>query len=204
MKQTKKIVITGSISTGKSTVTDLIRNAGYTVIDSDKISFDVTKKDSVGLKKIVDEFGEKFLVESGELNRKKLGNLIFKDYIQRNKLNSILHPLILNEVKNQIQISKEKIIFVDIPLYFEIKKEIDSFGLFFDEIVLVYSNRDIQLSRLMNRDNIDKIAAKSKINSQISIEEKKSLSTYVIYNNGTLEELKEEVSIYLKSLRGYK
>ena len=204
MKQIKKIAITGSIATGKSTVTKMIRDAGYSVINSDAVSREITSKGSVGLNRIILEFGEDYLTDNGELNRSKLGELIFSDLDQRNKLNSILHPLIINEIKNKINNSKEEIIFIDIPLYFEIKEELDKLGLFFDEVVIVYSNKSIQLKRLIKRDSINEHSAKLKISSQMSVNKKKKLADYVIDNNGSLSDLKEEVDTYLNKLRGFK
>lgn len=204
MKQNscKIIGITGGIATGKSTVTNMIREKGHMVIDADKIARNVVEKNSPAYVEILDFFGEDFLDENENIDRKKLGSIIFKDESLRKKLNNIVHPYIYENIKNQIlkHSEREKTIFLDIPLLIE---ELDSFNkyeIYFDEIWLVYVDELTQLNRLMKRDLIDEKEALYRINSQISIELKKKYATRILDNRGELRELEKQLDKILNEI----
>lgn len=189
------IGLTGGIGTGKSTVARRLIEKGYTVIDTDIISKEVIEKEEVIIK-IKEEFGD-ILDYNGKINRKKLGQIVFKDEKKLNVLNSIMHPIILNEMRKQIN-EKSKlhnIIIVDVPLLFEINIEKE-----FDIILLVYSTKEIQLKRIMERDNRTKEEALNMINSQMDLEFKKKKSDYILKNNNTLKDLYEEIDKVLEKL----
>lgn len=189
------IGLTGGIGTGKSTVARRLIEKGYTVIDTDIISKEVIEKEEVIIK-IKEEFGD-ILDYNGKINRKKLGQIVFKDEKKLNVLNSIMHPIILNEIRKQIN-EKSKlhnIIIVDVPLLFEINIEKE-----FDIILLVYSTKEIQLKRIMERDNRTKEEALNMINSQMDLEFKKKKSDYILKNNNTLKDLYEEIDKVLEKL----
>ena len=189
------IGLTGGIGTGKSTVARRLIEKGYPVIDTDIISKEIIEKEEIIIK-INEELGD-VLDYNGKINRKKLGQIVFKDKKKLNVLNSIMHPIILNEMRKQIN-EKSKlhnIIIVDVPLLFEIIIEKD-----FDLILLVYSTKEIQLKRIMERDNRTKEEALNIINSQMDLELKKKKSDYILKNNNTLKDLYEEIDNVLEKL----
>lgn len=180
-----KIGITGGIASGKSTVVSFLKKR-YKVIEADLIAKDLMKIGNINYKNIVDEFSCNILLANGEIDKKKLGEIIFNDANKRELLNNITHKNIFDKMKEEI-LKSEEICFVDIPLLFESKKE----GLYidFDEIWLVSVDRKVQIERLMKRDNISKEYAKNKIDSQMDLNEKIRLSDRVIPNNGSINEL---------------
>ncbi len=195
MNQNKVIGLTGSIATGKSQVSNYLRDKGIKVVDADLIA-----RDLVDIPIVKDEikkaFGENIYVNEN-LDRKKLAEIVFNNDKKRNILNDIMHPhiykIILDEIKNP-----NEIVFVDIPLLFENEKVNEKFGLSFDEIWLVYVDRELQIERLMKRDGISRDYAEKKINSQISVEEKRKKSDVIIDNSGALEETFMQVEENLK------
>ena len=164
------IGITGGISSGKTSITNyLIENYNnYTYIDTDIITHKLLK-DSKVIKEIENNFGKE-VIENDQINRKILGSIIYNDSKKRALLNSIIHPLVIKEVKKQIKMAHTKLIFVIVPLLFETNMD-----LLMDEIWYVYVSKDIQIKRLMIRDNIDYDYAQKKINSQMSEEEKRKI-----------------------------
>ncbi|NMW85621.1 dephospho-CoA kinase [Peptoniphilus sp. AGMB00490] len=197
MNQNKVIGLTGSIATGKSQVSRFLKNKGIKVVDADLIARDVANFEFVK-NKIKEEFGED-LYKDGNLDRKKLAEVVFKNGKAREKLNQIMHPEIYKEIKRQIEDSDE-LVFVDIPLFFENEDLNKKYGLNFDEIWLVYVDRATQIKRLMKRDDISREYAKEKINSQLSVEEKKEKADVIIDNRATLYETFAQVDSKLKKM----
>ncbi|MDU3009894.1 MAG: dephospho-CoA kinase [Peptoniphilus harei] len=195
MNQNKIIGLTGSIATGKSQVSNYLKDKGIKVIDADLIARDVANYKSVK-NKIKKEFGDD-LYKDDKLDRKKLAEIIFARKIHRQKLNSIMHPEIYKKIKKESD-SADGLVFIDIPLLFENEDLNKKYGLVFDEIWLVYVDRERQIERLMKRDDISKEYAEEKINSQISVEEKRKKSDVIIDNSGTLEETFAQVEENLK------
>lgn len=196
------IGLTGGIGTGKSTVTNILKGKGYNVLDADKISREVVEKGKPGYQEIVEEFGESILLDDGSLDRKSLGNIIFRSEKQRKKLNEIIHPYIfkrIEELKDEIS-KNNNILFLDIPLLFEEYNMFREYNIVFDEIWLVYTDRKTQISRIMKRDSISEKDALDKINSQIDIEDKKCKASEILDNSGKIEELEKQVDKLLKRL----
>lgn len=190
MKQSKIIAITGSIASGKSQVTNFLKQLSYKVIDSDIISRDIINEREV-IEKIKSYFGEN-LYSKGVLDRSALASIIFNDREKRDLLDSITHPLIYKRISEKIQeYKREKIVFVDIPLLIE--NGTKSYDMDFDEIWLVYADKETQIRRLMSRDNISYDYANIKISSQMSMEEKKKYADIILDNRGDLNELKDKV-----------
>lgn len=171
----KVIGITGSIACGKSYVSKYLSNLGYEVIDTDIISHEITQDNSIYLSDIKKHFPT--CVKNGKLQRKELSNIIFNDKSKREELNNILHPIIFNQVKTMINKSQSDIIFLDVPLMFEAH-----FDVICDKIICVYTDLDIQIERLIKRDNIKKEDAIKKINSQMKLKDKMELCDYLIYS----------------------
>lgn len=188
------IVVTGSIATGKSTVTSLLMMSGFKIIDADAIAHKLLDENSA---KIALMFGEEF-VSDGRVDRKKLGTIIFSDEVQRNRLEEFLHPLIKDEILSQSAFCESKDIpyIIDIPLFFE-KKNYD-----LDEVLVVYTTSKLQLERLMKRENLSEEDAKKKISLQMSIEDKKNLGSFVVDNSGDLKNLQREVDKFITYIKG--
>ena len=179
------IALTGGISTGKSTVCNLFKLHGFLTIDADLIAHRLLDENS---DKIASMFGEKY-VENGKVIRKELGKIIFSNEENKLKLEALLHPLIKEEIIKESRIFEEqnKPYFVDIPLFFE------KMHYPIPKSLVIYTPKDIQIQRLMKRDNIDENEAKLKISNQMDIEEKKKLADMVIDNSQNLKHLQAEV-----------
>lgn len=195
MNQSKIIGLTGSIATGKSQVSKYLKDKGIKVVDADLIARDVANYKSVK-NKIKKEFGDDLYIND-QLDRKKLAEIIFAKKIHRQKLNDIMHSEIYKEINKKTR-GKEDLVFVDIPLLFENEDINKKYGLDFDEIWLVYVDRETQIKRLMDRDRISRDYAEKKINSQISVEDKRKKADVIIDNSGTLEETFAQVEENLK------
>ena len=181
----KKIIgLTGSIASGKSTVSSKFKQLGYQVIDCDEINHSILLNGSIGYTNVVAEFGSDILDENNEIDRKKLGNIIFNDKTSKEKLNQILHPLIKMIVKDEIDKVEDGLVFLDCPLLFE-----TDFHELCDLKIVVYVNMDMQISRLMERDGITFPEALKKIYAQMSLDEKLALADYVLDNCHSLGDL---------------
>ena len=186
----KIIGITGGIASGKSTVTNFLRHKGFKVVDADVLVHQLQKPGGRLYQILVEHFGEKILLENGELNRPILASLIFsnpeeQEWSKRTQGEIIREELVA--LRNQLA-QTEALFFMDIPLLFE-----QDYASWFDETWLIYVNRDIQLERLMKRDQISKEAAESRLNSQWPLERKISLSSHSLDNNGNQEQLIAQV-----------
>ena len=187
--------ITGGIATGKTAVSDILKNLDIKVIDMDIISREVIKLPKI-IQSIQNEFGSG-VVKNGTVDRKLLREFIFDDKAKVQKLNNIMHPAIIEKAKNEIDRLKSStpLIVVVIPLLFETNLEYLT-----DSILLVTADYDKQVERIMTRDNSTKTNAENIIAAQMPLSEKVKKSNYVIENNGTYEELKEKVFTFLKTL----
>jgi len=178
------VVLTGGIATGKSTVANLFKDDGFTVIDADNIAHIMLDKQS---DEIVKLFGSEYLVNS-KVDRKALGGLIFANPLEKKRLEELLHPLIFDEIEAQSMKEDvyKKPYIVDIPLFFETARYPIS------KSIVVYTSIDSQLKRLIARDASSHKEAQQRIASQMNIEKKRELSTYLIDNSKALKYLKEE------------
>ena len=193
----KIIGITGGIASGKSTVTEFLRQKGFQVVDADIVVHQLQKPSGRLYQVLVEHFGEKILLENGELNRPLLASLIFSNPEEQEWSKSTQGEIIREELaalRNQLA-QTESLFFMDIPLLFE-----QNYASWFDETWLVYVNRDIQLERLMKRDQISKEAAESRLNSQWPIERKISLSSHSLDNNRNQEQLIAQVVQLLEEM----
>ena len=182
----KIIGMTGGIASGKSTVTEFLRQKGFQVVDADAVVHQLQKPGGRLYQVLVEHFGEKVLLENGELNRPLLASLIFSNPEEQEWSKRTQGEIIREELaalRNQFA-QTEALFFMDIPLLFE-----QNYASWFDETWLVYVNRDVQLERLMRRDQISKEAAESRLNSQWPLERKISLASHSLDNNGNQEQL---------------
>lgn len=190
------IGLTGGIATGKSTVSRMLKDRDVPVVDADVIAREVVQPGEPAYRKIVDLFGKEILLESGEIDRKKLGKVIFAEEEKRKQLNQIVHPAVREQMlatRDQLIAAGKDLVVLDIPLLFESK-----LVHFVEKVVVVYVKEEIQLKRLMDRDNSTSEEAMSRINAQLSIEEKARLADKVIDNSGTREETERQLNDLLE------
>ena len=191
----KIIGITGGIASGKSTVTNFLRQKGFEVVDADALVHQLQKPGGRLYQILVEHFGEKVLLEDGELNRPLLASLIFSNSEEREWSKQTQGQIIreeLGSLRDKLA-QTEDIFFMDIPLLFE-----QDYASWFDETWLVYVRRDTQLDRLMNRDQLSKESAETRLASQWPLEEKKKFATYILDNNGSREQLLSQVETLLE------
>lgn len=185
------IGLTGSIASGKSTVARMFQELGYPIVDADIVARVVVEPGTKTLNEIVEKFGKDILLENGELNRSKLGDIIFHNPAKRKELNDLMHPAIRKEMLRQRDewIEKgEKHIVMDIPLLFE-----SHLQHFVEKILVVSVSEDVQLSRLMERNHLSKEEARARIASQLPLSVKEKGADAVIYNNGSLENTRSQL-----------
>ncbi|OJG26909.1 dephospho-CoA kinase [Enterococcus caccae] len=186
--------LTGGIATGKSTVVKLFRNLGFPVVDADLIAREIVEVGMPALAKIVGAFGSEILRLDGSLDRKKLGKLVFSDKQKRRELNELLSPFLKEAILSQIKKKEEKakLVVVDIPLLYE-----GGYDAYMDKVAVVYVPENIQLMRLMKRDQLTEGEAWQRINSQLSIETKKQRADILFDNQKTIQETEEIVKSWL-------
>lgn len=194
----KWIGITGSMGSGKSTVSDLIEGMGYPVVRADDISRRMTSRGSVGLQKIVDHFGNNLLNSNGELDRKALADQVFGKADKLKELESILHPLIQQEVLRWRKSQDEagaKFAFYDIPLLFENNLQKN-----FDVVICVVAPEEAIVERVIRRSGLSEDEIHKRLSHQVPVNEKIQKSDFVIDNSGTLNELRVKVQKLLTTL----
>ena len=185
-----KVAIVGNIASGKSTVENIIREKGYVVYDSDKISHDILAG-SFAVRKM---FADDDILTDGQIDRKKLAKIVFNDKEKMKLLELILHPQIVTELLKIFQ-GEEKIIFVSVPQLFEA-----NFQTLFDKIIFINADENIRLERLMRRNNMSEEDALKRITAQVKAEEKIPKSDFVIENNSSVENLKEQIENVLSNI----
>lgn len=186
------IALTGGISTGKSTVCNLLKLHGFSIIDADNIAHRLLDLNS---DKIAILFGNEY-VENGKVIRKELGKIIFSNEENKLKLEALLHPLIYEEIKKEALRLEDcgKPYFIDIPLFFE------KMSYPVKSTLVIYTPKDIQVQRLMQRDSINENEALLKISNQMDIEKKKELADRFIDNSKDLKHLQNEIEKYIKEI----
>ena len=186
----KIIGITGGISSGKSTVTNFLRQRGFQVVDADALVHQLQAPGGRLYNILVEHFGNQVLLKNGQLNRPLLASLIFSNPEEQEWSIETQGQVILEELaafKNQLA-QTEAIFFMDIPLLFE-----QGYESWFDEVWLIYLDRETQIERLMNRDKLSLEAAESRLASQWSLDKKKKLATHIIDNSGSLDQLLSQI-----------
>lgn len=188
------IGLTGSIASGKSTVSSMIKTLHIPVVDADKLARDVVEPGEEAYLEVIHAFGEEILLEDRTIDRKKLGEIIFSHADKREQLNGIVHPAIRKAMLRQrdeyVQ-DGAKCVVLDIPLLFESK-----LTHFVDKTIVVYVEESVQLERLMSRDGYSEVEANQRIKSQLSMNKKARLADAVIDNNGSIK----ETDVQLKQL----
>ena len=186
----KKIIIgvTGSFGSGKSTVSAILRSYGAYLIDADKIARDVTKQGAGVYKKIVKAFGREILKENKAIDRRKLAGIVFDNNALLEKLNSLLHPEAIRRIKKEIKSARNKIVVLDAPLLVEagLKKLVN-------KLIVVRIAKNIQIKRIQKKTSLNKEEILKIIKAQISLSDKVRLADFIIDNNGTIKNTKEQV-----------
>lgn len=181
-----RIAITGTIGSGKTEVSLYLRKKGYDVFDCDVVNKNLLQEKAYEL--LINDFPECFIEK--ELDKVKLASIIFTNHDRKAKLESIMHPLILQE----LMLREDNPLFAEVPLLFEA-----GWDKYFDEKLLIVCNEDLALQRLENR-GIDHLEARNRINNQMPVQEKIKKATRIIYNNGSLDELYSAIDSYLKDI----
>lgn len=192
--------LTGGIASGKSSISAMLKEMGFPIVDADEIARRVVEKGSPVLERIKEEFGEGVLNADGTLNRKALGQLVFNSSKKLELLNSITHPAIIEEIRRDIDALSakgERLCVLDVPLLIE--SGINNMA---DAVLLVYVDEKTQLYRLMNRDHIPEELALKKISSQMSYNEKKKYADYIIDNSGSLDCTRAQLEKIIATIRG--
>ena len=194
-----KVGLTGSIAVGKSHVLRMFAELGCHVIDADRIARDVVAPETAGLKSVVATFGDVLNVD-GSLNRAKLGQIVFADETKRQKLNSLLHPLIIAAQDEQIREIElrdpDGVAIIDAALM------IESGGYQrLDKLIVVYCQPEIELERLMKRDGLSREAAQERIKTQMPQEEKKKYADFLIDTSGSFDDTRTQVVSVFEQLR---
>ena len=191
--------LTGNIGCGKSTVGKMLAKKGFHHIDADQIGRSVAEPGMPANLQLQKAFGKEYFDEQGNLLRKKLGEYVFSDNAALRKLNDITHPAINAEIVRQIKkIQNEHPddhIVLEAAVLFESGMEN-----LVDSVVLVFADDDVRLKRVMERDGLAENLVRDRMNSQMSQEEKRMLSQYVIHNNGNLDDLNIAVSKFIESI----
>ncbi|MDD2509879.1 MAG: dephospho-CoA kinase [Syntrophomonas sp.] len=183
----KTIGLTGGIASGKSVVARALQEMGAVLISADKIGHQVIEPGKAAYHNLIEAFGKGILNPDRRINRKKLGDIVFKDPQKLQLLNQLTHPPIMQEIKLKLaQIQQEQpaaIVVMEIPLLYETRME-----KLFDQVWVVWVDRDTQIERLMARDAIDRSDAIRRIDSQMPLNEKARRADLLIDNRGSIEE----------------
>ena len=186
----KVIGLTGGVGSGKSTVADMLRELGATVIDADQAAHEVYAPGTAGFDAVVAEFGADF-VRDGAIDRQRLGALVFNDEDARRRLNAIVHPLVREWMAARTSEAVERgdeIVIQDVPLLFENGLE----GLF-SSVLLVYAPEQVMLDRLVQSRGLPSDRARAMIAAQMAIEEKRRRAHHIVDNSGTVEQTRSQV-----------
>lgn len=192
------IAVTGGIGSGKTTVTNYLISRGFTVVDADRMSREMTSAGGKAIPYIREQFGPSFILEDGSLDRAAMRDLVFKDPAKKKLLEEGTTKVVLEDIesiKRERAASDDKALFFDIPLLFETGSEDD-----YDAVWVVTADYEVRKNRVMARDGIDPSIIDLIMDSQDGEEKKVQLADYVIYNNGTEEELERSV---IRALSAY-
>lgn len=193
-----RVGLTGGIGSGKSTVSAILADLGAVVIDADRLAREVVAKGTPGLDQVVAAFGPEILTESGDMDRAKVGEIVFNDEAKRKVLEGIVHPLVFERYAElEASAPKDGIVIHDIPLLAESGRA-DTF----DAVLVVDVPAEVQIERLARDRDMSREDAEARIAAQATREQRRAIATYVIDNTGTREDLRQRVTEVFEQLRG--
>lgn len=190
--------LTGGIASGKSTADEFFEKKKIPIIDSDLIAHKIMEIGQNGYKAVVDYFGTDILNDDQTINRRKLGGIVFNDKAKLKKLNELTHPLVHQEIKQQMaryRANQEKLVVIDVPLLFE-----SGFESLCNGVLVISITPELQIERLMKRNAFTKKEAIARINNQMPLSEKEKRATYVVANTGTIDDLEKKLSDLLQEI----
>ncbi|KAF5440788.1 dephospho-CoA kinase [Pediococcus sp. EKM202D] len=184
--------LTGGIAMGKTTISQFLKSKAIPVVDADQIAHEILTVDEVKVK-LMDTFGESILDKNQNIDRRKLGPIVFNDQRQLEKLNIIVQPYIRTEIVRQLDtFSASKVVVLDAPVLFE-----QGYEKMVDYLMVIKTSAQIQVERLMQRDSLNEIDAQKRIQAQMPIEEKVKKADIVVDTSGTIEETRSQVVKWL-------
>lgn len=184
--------LTGGIAMGKTTISQFLKSKAIPVVDADQIAHEILTVDEVKVK-LMDTFGESILDKNQNIDRRKLGPIVFNDQRQLEKLNIIVQPYIRTEIVRQLDtFSASEVVVLDAPVLFE-----QGYEKMVDYLMVIKTSAQIQVERLMQRDSLNEIDAQKRIQAQMPIEEKVTKADIVIDTSGTIEETRSQVVKWL-------
>lgn len=193
-----RVGLTGGVASGKSSVSGILRELGAVVIDADQLAREVVAKGTPGLEQVVAAFGADILTEDGEMDRAKVGAIVFADEEQRRVLESIVHPLVFERiVALESAAGAADLVVHDIPLLAESGRAHT-----FDAVIVVDAPAEVQVERMVRERGWTREEAEARIAAQASREDRRQIATYVIDNTGTLDDLRRQVAEVVSQLRG--
>lgn len=192
------IGLTGGIATGKSMVASLLKQRGIVVLNSDELAHQSMISGTTVFERIIARFGKGILDDKGEIDRKKLGTIVFADAKLRQYLEKIVHPVVIQQIRTEIEKNSKaglKMMVVEVPLLFEA-----GITELFDQIWVVSAEREIQMDRLRRRNQLTEEEARQRILSQFPLNQKEERADLVIYNNTDLQTLENQIDKIIHSL----
>ncbi|PAC98363.1 dephospho-CoA kinase [Bacillus paralicheniformis] len=185
------IGLTGGIASGKSTVAQMFQQCGITVVDADVIAKEAVEQGMPAYHKIAETFGQGVLLETGGIDRRKLGEIVFTNEEKRMQLNAIVHPEVrkmMIKQRDEAIRAGERFVVLDIPLLYESGLEHLT-----DKVIVVWVPMELQLERLMKRNRLTEDEALNRIHTQHSLDEKKKKADAVIDNSGSLKDTEAQL-----------
>ena len=196
MASRMRVGLTGGIASGKSSVSAILAELGAVVIDADKLAREVVARGTPGLERVVEAFGSDVLTEEGEMDRPKVGAIVFGDEEKRRVLEGIIHPLVRERsAELEAAAGPDDLVVHDIPLLAE-----SGMAEAFEAVIVVDAPPEVQVDRMMRDRGLTREEAESRIAAQASREDRLAVATYVIDNTGTLEELRQRVEEVYREL----
>lgn len=193
-----RVGLTGGVASGKSTVSSILEELGAVIIDGDKLAREVVEKGTPGLAQVVDAFGPEILTPEGDMDRAKVGEIVFNDEGQRKLLESIVHPLVFERYAAlEAAAPSDGLVVHDIPLLAESGRA-DTF----DAVIVVETPAEVQVERMLRDRGWSRSDAESRIAAQATPEQRRAIATHLILNTGTHEDLRQRVAEVFEELVG--
>ena len=195
-KKTKIIGLTGGIGSGKTTVSKYLQSLGFCVLDADQISREAVEPGQPALEELAALFGTWILTADGRLDRRKMADLIFADASKKKAADEIIHSKVAQALRQAAESFQGELLFMDIPLLFEA-----GWDIYMDEVWLVDAEEELQISRTMARDAVDRKSVERRMDNQMGRLEKRKRAQRILDNSGEKEDLYRKVDGFLKQIQ---